>query len=599
MLFERAQSSDVIENSSSKGFSHLRQHWSDERAYRTGKALTRATLVLTTIAFLLNLKFASNAELAADLVMISSCLLTIALTRRKKPRRYFVWWPLYVGFCIAIIPSTWLSGGIKSPWLGLYLACMIMLGSVIQTRIKPIYHILFVFLNVLLWTIMGHFFPFHGEIPYPLTFIAVSTVLGLLGIGYCIHELIRTERDLSLEIERRYSELYEAREKLLREEHANQSKSAFLANVSHELRTPLGAILGYASLLHDETTSQEDKIDFAKTIERNGHQLARLVDDILDLAKVEAGCIELEKVACRPRDVINDVIQLLNANVKNKNIRLTTRFGPEVPISLFTDPLRFKQILTNLLSNAIKFTEQGEIEVRAGYSDQRKIFVSVRDSGCGLTDAEKERLFKPFSQAGASTARRYGGTGLGLNFSRQLARLMGGDLNLTWSEPQKGSEFTFHIPAAPAVDNLSSEDLFHPSPVHFNFQNLKILLADDSAEIRDLVLRYLSPTGAQLAFAVDGRECLRLAKKNHFDLILMDIQMPEMDGLTATAHLRANAYTGPIIALTAHAMKEDKDRCLKAGCSAHLPKPLDKHDLLEIIHHFGFVKDKLYSTAPI
>jgi len=595
--------STLLEDS---GSSLLRRQWTEERAYRIGRAVSWVSLIITSIAVILNLIFAGPIEVAADLILALGCGFSIYLTGRRRSQRYFVWWPLYMGFLVAIIPSTWFSGGIYSPWLGIYLAVLAIFGSVMQTRVSPYKNILWLFVYLAAWTAVSQLYPpenvgeYVGQ--FPPIFMALAMGLCLMAIGYCLNSLIRTERILSLETEQRYAELFQARAHLLREESANQAKSTFLANISHELRTPLGAVLGYAHLLQEKTTTPEEKILFAQTIERNGRQLARLVDDLLDLSKVEAGRIELERLDSHLGDLIGEVLNLLAIDAKKKQLTLSVRLLSPVPEVINTDPLRFKQILTNIVGNAIKFSERGEIEILLRLSEldlstgEPQIFLTVRDAGRGIALSEREKLFKPFSQADASMTRRYGGTGLGLNFSRELARLLGGDLVLSWSQLGVGSEFTFylpaHSPAGTAVVSRFAEnggvqtEIPASGPTVFDFSSLSILIVDDAPENRDIMKRFLAPTGARLDEAADGLECLQKIETRPFDLVLMDIQMPGLDGLQATAILRQKEFRLPIIAITAHAMKEDRERCLEAGCNDHLAKPLKKTELLQMIETY-------------
>jgi signal transduction histidine kinase/CheY-like chemotaxis protein len=548
----------------------------------------------------LNLYYASWIEVTLDLFLLSACTLSLMLTYRQKPRRHFVWWPLYFGFLFTTLPMIWASGGIYSPWLGLYLAVLTILGSTIQTRIAPLYGLLFMIFNVTLWTIASRFLPAPDAVAYvmkfPPIFMALSIAICLIGVAYCMHGLIRTERDLAIEIERQYTALFEARATLLREENANQTKSAFLANISHELRTPLGAILGYAHLLQHED-SHGEKLDFARSIERNGEQLARLVDDLLDLSKIEAGRIELEKIECKLSDVIHETLNVLTIHARKKNVEVNVRFATPVPDAFRTDPFRLKQILTNIIGNAVKFTDHGAIDILLSFASlpRSELTIRVRDTGRGIAPDERSKLFKPFSQADPSMTRKYGGTGLGLNFSRALARLLGGDLELTWSQLNEGSEFTLRVPVETASDAWMTTRLDEPQPPPapkettaggFDFKGRRFLIVDDSPDNRDILQRFLMPTGALLDEATDGVECLEKVARIPYDMIFMDIQMPRMDGLQATKILRERHFQGAIVALTAHAMKQDRERCLAAGCNEHLSKPIQRLALMETVARY-------------
>jgi signal transduction histidine kinase len=276
-------------------------------------------------------------------------------------------------------------------------------------------------------------------------FVTFINLVALSAVLICVFQFLRTERDLAAEVLRRYDEVAKARSELAREEAASSAKSTFLANISHELRTPLGAILGYSELLQDSDISPEERLQFTETIHRNGQTLARLVNDILDLSKIEAGKIEVEKIVVDPQVIVMDVVSLFSISAQKKGLEIRVHQLEALPKNIVSDPLRFQQILNNIIGNAIKFTEKGAIEIRASCSEQN-LSIEVADSGRGLTPEEQQRLFKPFSQAASDIARIYGGTGLGLNLSRSLAKLLGGDLKLAWSQAGEGSAFVFVHP---------------------------------------------------------------------------------------------------------------------------------------------------------
>jgi CheY-like chemotaxis protein len=346
--------------------------------------------------------------------------------------------------------------------------------------------------------------------------------------------------------------------------------------------------------LQEGSPSEAEKVKYAETIQRNGKQLAKLVDDLLDLSKVEAGRLEIEKIDSPIVTLVSEVLSLLQFNAKKKNLQLEVSFAGPVPEFISVDPYRFKQVLTNIAGNAVKFTDEGRVVITLRFLEMSsELFISVRDSGRGISPLEREKLFKPFSQADASMTRKYGGTGLGLNFSRELVRLQGGDIELSWSEIGVGSEFTIRLPVqtppGTGMLNRYSEsvagELNAPLPApSYDFRDLSILVVDDSADNRDLIRRFLQPSGAVVDEAKDGIECLEKIASNRYAVVLMDIQMPGLDGLETAALLRKQGLQIPVIAITAHAMKEDRDRCLQAGFNHHIAKPINRLELMDAIH---------------
>jgi len=372
-------------------------------------------------------------------------------------------------------------------------------------------------------------------------------------------------------------------------ESANQMKTAFLANMSHEIRTPLGAILGFTDLLKDPSIKESDRLSYLEIISRNGEQLTAIINDILDLSKIEAGYIAVETLKVSPRAIVEDAASLLKIRAFDKDIQLNLIFEETLPSTIGTDPTRLRQIVFNILGNAIKFTHQGGVTIRTGYrrqTDKRgALFVEVSDTGIGISEDQQSRLFKVFSQADETMTRKFGGTGLGLVLSKRLAEALGGSLRLLRSAPSQGSVFSIEIEdrlakafGSAAVGPATRDD---KQPV--DLSNVHVLVVEDSPDNQNLVLRILSKRKAEVTVADNGLEGVNKAINGDFDLILMDVQMPVMDGYTATQTLRAKGFEKPIIALTAHAMNEVQSRCLEVGCTDYLPKPLNSKDLLEKI----------------
>lgn len=382
---------------------------------------------------------------------------------------------------------------------------------------------------------------------------------------------------------------------------ASRAKTAFLANMSHELRSPLGAVIGFAELLAANELTEEQRVDYFDKIKRNGQVLSTLIDDILDLSKVEAGHLQLEEVTVSLRELLYDVISALKYRVMEKAIAINVTTDGKIPATIASDPVRLKQILMNVLGNAIKFTERGSIAIKSALiartTGRDVLRIAVEDTGCGLTSEQAKNLFEPFKQADSSTTRRYGGTGLGLALSRGLARALGGDLLLERSTPGEGCCFVIHVEAKGSAGELtlnSLSDLEVPldrtARLNANAIRLdgrRLLLVDDAPDNQILVSRFLRLAGAKVDIADNGATAVEAALAQRYDLILMDIQMPVLDGLEATALLREKGSSVPIVALTAHAMKEERNRCLMAGCNEHLSKPINRALLLETVRRLA------------
>ena len=447
-------------------------------------------------------------------------------------------------------------------------------------------------------------------------------------------------------------------------EAASRAKTAFLANMSHEIRTPMTAILGYAELLADDAEPPESRAAHAQTVRRNGEHLLGIINDILDLSKIEAGMLTIERVACAPARVVAEVESVMWVRAAEKRVALTVEHRGPVPPTVVGDPLRIRQVLLNLVSNAVKFTDRGEVRVAVsatidasiqvfpsgpttGTSDSGMVAEAtmfpagaptatsplganarepshrepsvvllrfdVTDTGIGMTPEQLAGLFRPFAQADGSTTRRYGGTGLGLAISRRLAEAMGGDLTVV-SEPGVGSTFTFTVavgaaatpsegsaanplarvvsPATPGAPNAASipaastPPINGPSPAALRG---RVLLAEDGADNRRLVTVYLKAAGFAVDAAENGRVAVdrasaAAAEGRPYDAVLMDMQMPEVDGYAATAELRRLGFGRlPVIAFTAHAMEGERGRCAEWGCDDYVSKPIDRANLVATV----------------
>lgn len=373
-------------------------------------------------------------------------------------------------------------------------------------------------------------------------------------------------------------------------ERASIAKSQFLANMSHEIRTPIGAIMGFIDLMKDTDNKPDENSRFMGIIERNSQQLLHLIDDILDISKVEAGKMTIEKLNFKLTDLLADFSSVMGFKASEKGIFFRMSFESPIPESIISDPVRLRQILSNIVGNAIKFTEHGAVELQVCF-DKDFLRFRVKDSGVGLTPDQAGRLFQPFAQADASTNRKFGGTGLGLVLSRRLAEALGGTLELVSSKPGVGSIFDIVIrPGFEKDINLvNQQSLEHEEArsqeKHNNqiLNNLNILVVEDSPDNQVLISTYLRETGAGISMASDGAQGMNVALNGNYDVILMDIQMPYMDGHQATRELRQRGYSKPIIALTAHAMSEERKKCLESGFSDYLTKPIHRATLVEVL----------------
>lgn len=377
-------------------------------------------------------------------------------------------------------------------------------------------------------------------------------------------------------------------------ENANAAKSAFLANMSHEIRTPLGAIMGFSQLAREKDASEEDRDKYLSVMQRNSHQVLRIVDDILDLAKIEAGKIIIEPVKIVFADFLNDFVSSMSFRANENGIGFIAMAATPLPDIIISDPTRLRQILSNAIGNAIKFTSNGFVHLQVCYDNNEVSFI-VNDTGRGISAAQAKHLFKPFMQADASTTRKFGGTGLGLVLTRKLCQILGGNYSLEHSELGKGSTFKATVKVQLSNDSKVAPQgkfftqLVAPkwvSSLRNQYNGTHVLIVEDCLDNQDLLKILLDQHGVEFDLAHNGKEGVELALKKHYDLILMDIQMPVMDGHQAVRFLRQAHYSKPIVALTAHAMKEEAELARQSGFTEYLSKPITREALVTTIEKY-------------
>jgi CheY-like chemotaxis protein len=375
---------------------------------------------------------------------------------------------------------------------------------------------------------------------------------------------------------------------------ANRSKSEFLANMSHEIRTPMTAILGYADVLLSHLDDPDNR-HCVETIKRNGIFLLEIINDILDLSKVEAGKLEVDTDRVAPDEIVAEVSSLMHVRAREKQIPLLVRYNSDLPETIETDPTRLRQILVNLVGNAIKFTDEGEVSLEIDFLDgpKPKVRFQVIDTGIGIRQSDQDKLFEPFAQADTSVTRAFGGTGLGLTICRRLVEKLGGEMAVE-STVGEGSTFSVTIATGPLDGiemvaprrGITIPDPNNAGPIPCIDQ--RVLIVDDRHEIRFLARYFIEKAGCEVITRANGQDALEcvfesMRSGNPFDAVVMDMQMPVMDGYEASRRLRQEGYEGTIVALTANAMRGDRKKCLDAGCSGYARKPIDGRRLVELL----------------
>lgn len=424
-------------------------------------------------------------------------------------------------------------------------------------------------------------------------------------------QLRKLNADLEEQVAARTRSLQEAMAKAMA---AADAKAAFMANMSHEIRTPINAIIGFAELLSQRADdgNQSQRDEWVSIVHESARHLLDLVNDVLDFSKLDVGKMTVDRVACDIAPIVTDCLALLQERALEKGISLQTTVKDDCPARAMVDPMRLRQIVTNLAGNALKFTHTGGVLISlggAGTPREPRLRIQFKDTGIGMSPAQLSKLFKPFSQADSSTTRRFGGTGLGLSIAKELAIKLGGDITVE-STLGVGSTFTLEI-AAPATGEAAVPSSGKPEearpigPAVNALAKRRVLLVDDNATNLKLFRTTLAKAGAAVQVAENGQLAVEAVEAGSFDLVVMDMQMPVMDGFTATRLLRDRGHTLPILALTAMSSETDRDRCMDAGCTGFLAKPVklatlvrSVATLIEVTPSVGCAARKTPAPAP-
>lgn len=422
----------------------------------------------------------------------------------------------------------------------------------------------------------------------PLFISGIILLWCMVWASIILSSLVTKLQDQKEALHEQASDIEKARDEALQ---ANMAKSSFLANMSHEIRTPLTSIIGFAESCLESNQSMRERYEATSTIIRCGNHLLNIINEILDISKIEAGKLEIETRPVKLKDLLHEVNMFTKILAQEKGLTFGINHSFPLPRTILTDQLRLKQILLNLCSNAIKFTNKGHVFLNVAFRPQTGyLLFEIVDTGIGISAEQQEKIFSPFQQADSTITREYGGTGLGLTLSKQLTEMLGGQLTVE-SSLDKGSHFFLEIKTENIDENeldydtdyISASTEAIPAPQDLPAVSGSILVAEDSPDIQALVHMLISKVGADLTMVKNGKLAVEKTMEKEFDLVLLDIQMPLMDGLEALHQMRINGYKKPIFAMTANTMQQDQEKYLMSGFSGLISKPIDKKELYSVI----------------
>lgn len=553
------------------------RRWRNALADRVARMLSYAAIGVCTLSLPFDWSGATWDFVMGDALVICGAIVSLTWSGfRKRNDRPFVWQPLFIGFWLGSAQAVTRTGGLTSPFLGFNLASLFMALLVLPRRHRPWSAALFTTANLILYGVAEA----HGWLPRavplsPLTttafMVAFTSGLMFCGIGLTSTNLALARQSLRHKTE---SEAASA---------ANIAKTTFLANISHEIRTPLSLILGHAEVIDSFRLDAEGQAPHLATIQRAGRQLVRLVEDLSDLARIDSNKLSLEPQTVDIAALLMELGSELSLAASERGLSFERSMEPGAPKTLVTDPLRLRQILTNLLTNAIKHTEKGGLKLSVRRTGDGHVSFEVSDTGSGLSATAHSRLFEPFAHGGSPR-----GSGLGLALSKKLAQALGGDLRLISSVANRGTAFELVLAeraeslSAPTPPPTESSNLSEPGIP--SLSGIRVLIVEDIQENREILRIFLEAQSAEVDEASDGVTALETIESKDYDMVLMDMHMPRMNGVETTRRLRSRGYRKPIFAVTANVLIDQLAEYSQAGCDEILTKPIDRRHLIERIH---------------